>query len=130
MTEKPDYMQFAWDKLDDCVDFDAVVREHAHTLEALDTECAAHEATKAELQALRDRYAAKMSVVEWAINQPVENFDGIIASLHSLLPQPVADPLEAAIQSALDNGNDITAFEIANTLREQFPALTAIGGKP
>lgn len=59
-----------------------------------------------------------------------DDLDKALTPFSSRVPysdEPVFDPLEAAIQEALDTGNDITAFEIANAIRERLPSFTRHG---
>jgi len=136
MTEKPDYMQKAREILKDEYAHNAL----AHTLEALDTERAAHEATKAELLALREGVAQIVRETT-NVSRELDNYADCIASVNSharsILPQPAVDPLVEAFREI--HGQDIIEGEewsvgIARRLNEALTrhglTITAIGGKP
>jgi len=149
MTDKPDYTQKArasFDGFDTIAEF---LSEHARTLEALDTEHAAHEATKAlmechvahiaeltverntagaELQALRGKVASVLAQVlpglQFNGNVPVT-----VELLRSLLPAPEPDPLVVVMKEYGHSHPDEAAERMAGILARHGLTIAAIGGK-
>lgn len=112
MTEKPDYMQMAIEAVEAMA-----MKEHsgggvdmmdhwmalATTLEALDTERTAHEATMAELQALREAGIALLRRVEdYMLGAVRASSAAEFRDFRALLPQPTADPLVACVKEAAE----------------------------
>lgn len=128
MTEKPDYMQ----KADESASSHRCMRTAlARTLEAIDTERAAHDATKAELQALRGSVASAAFTL---LAQDCE--DGafrvlVDVTMRQFLTTPEPEPLVVAISEAI--GEYImpgaTWGELPKALARHGLKLTAIGGK-
>jgi len=117
MTDKPDYMQKARKQLEtdataQPLSIGAVIHLR-NALEALDTERAAHEATKAELQALRERAGEVVSIASHELHACLGMLHGEDAKdvarahaecrdfLRSLLPAPEPDPLVMYVARAI-----------------------------
>jgi len=154
MTDKPDYMQKSRDEADGSfvpgtfASYEAAVAAHARTLEALDTEHAAHEETKAELQALREGVADVVQSAATLKHQgnctsspthPDTCGCGLMQhrrTIQALLPapEPEPDPLVAAIQY-LDSitegydGPEKYAKRLEDALTRHGLTIAAIGGK-
>jgi hypothetical protein len=144
MSDKPDYMQKARGELNaaQIPHFAEGVAFHARTLEALDTERAAHEATKAELQAFLGFEESALNGNTITLLYPMPGdaekaYNAMCKAKHALLPAPEPDPLVEALDWAMQVGPYSDTETLAARLRERFPELTrhgltitAIGGKP
>jgi len=117
MTDKPDTC-----RIGTCVRAHMALN-HTRTFEALDTERAAHEATKAELQALQERVANICN--NWVMTPGAEILEG----LRSLLPAPELDPLVAVMKEYGHSHPDEAAERMAEILTRRGLTIAAIGGK-
>jgi hypothetical protein len=143
MSDKPDYTQKARGELNaaQIPHFAEGVAFHARTLEALDSERAAHEATKAELQAFLGFEESALNGNTITLLYPMHGdaekaYNAICKAKHALLPAPEPDPLaELAAMLSVAKHDDRNVFdhtpeEIGLHVMENYEAvLTAIGGK-
>jgi len=164
MTDKPDYMQKARDEYEtaDIITgqsaFDRLMGSLARTLEVLDTERAAHEATKAESLKWQDRHdhqleRAVQAEAEWqALREAAYDvmhvldqttmrgidLGGRIERLRSLLPAPEPDPLPRKVRDALrkafpfslGEADEGNAADMIDALTRHGLTITTIGNTP